>query len=129
MFLQSSQLLPAPPLLYSTYNLSSYILWFKELTFSLVLLRFPRQIFLKLCFFSMARLSLPQIFLKIFSSSPLLDGLCDLTDPFYVPSKSIKNRKREVLLHDSLWLINMTASLSFLVVCVIFLLTRIICQL
>ena len=65
----------------------------------------------------MARLPLPQIFLKIFSSSPLLDGLSDLTDPFYVPSKSIKNRKREVLLHDSLWLINMTASLSFLFGC------------
>ena len=118
---------------------SSYILWFKNLMFSLVLLRSPRQIFLKVYiyiyiyiyffFFPMTRLTLPQIFLKMFSSFPFSDGFSDLMDLFYVPSKNIKNKKREVLLHDSAWLINIRASsLSFLFDCFMFHLTRFTCQ-
>ena len=55
----------------------------------------------------MTRLLLPQIFLKMFSRFPFSDGFSDLMDLFYVPSKNIKNKKREVHLHDSAWLINM----------------------
>lgn len=84
----------------------SYILWFKKLIFSL---RSPRQTFFKvyIYIFPMTRLLLPQIFLKMFSSFPFSDGFSDLMDLFYVPSKNIKNKKRQVHLHDSAWLINM----------------------
>ena len=40
----------------------------------------------------MTRLTLPQIFLKMFSSFPFSDGFSDLMDLFYVPSKNIKNK-------------------------------------